>query len=157
MEDRKRCCFAGHSDIWDSNLREKLKTVAEDLIVNHNVKEFWVGNYGTFDSTSASVIKELQKTYTDITLDLVIPYLTKTLNEYKELYYQKCDNILVADVPENTPKRFYITKANEYMVDNSQYLICYIQRSWGGAITTYKYAKRRKLQIFNMAENPIKE
>ncbi len=157
MEDRKRCCFAGHSDIWDSNLREKLKTVAEDLIVNHNVKEFWVGNYGTFDGTSASVIKELQKTYTDIKLDLVIPYLTKTLNEYKELYYQKCDNILVADVPENTPKRFYITKANEYMVDNSQYLICYIQRSWGGAITTYKYAKRRKLQIFNIAEKPIKE
>ena len=155
MEDKKRCCFAGHSDIWDSSLTEKIKSVAEDLIVNHNVREFWVGNYGNFDGSAASVIRELQKTYSDVKLDLVIPYLTKSINEYKELYYKKCDNILIADIPENTPKRFHITKANEYMVNNSDFLICYIQRSWGGAITTYKYAKRKKLQIFNVAERPI--
>lgn len=155
MEDKKRCCFAGHSDIWDSSLTEKIKSVAEDLIVNHNVREFWVGNYGNFDGSAASVIRELQKTYSDVKLDLVIPYLTKSINEYKELYYKKCDNILIADIPENTPKRFHITKANEYMVNNSDFLICYIQRSWGGAITTYKYAKRKKLQIFNIAERPI--
>ena len=155
MEDKKRCCFAGHSDIWDSSLAEKIKNVAEDLIVNHNVKEFWVGNYGNFDDSAASVIRELQKTYTDVKLDLVIPYLTKSINEYKELYYKKCDNILIADIPENTPKRFHIRKANEYMVNNSDFLICYIQRSWGGAITTYKYAKRKNLQIFNIAERPI--
>ena len=127
------------------------------MIVNHNVKEFWVGNYGRFDGCSASVIRELQKTYTDIELDLVIPYSTKSINEYKELYYKKCETILVADIPENTPKRFHITKANEYMVNNSDFLICYIQRPWGGAITTYKYAKRKKLQIFNVAERPIEE
>ena len=155
MEDIKRCCFAGHSDIWDSSLTEKIKSVAEDLIVNHNVREFWVGNYGNFDGSAASVIRELQKTYSDVKLDLVIPYLTKSINEYKELYYKKCDNILIADIPENTPKRFHITKANEYMVNNSDFMICYIQRSWGGAITTYKYAKRKKLQIFNIAERPI--
>ena len=63
----------------------------------------------------------------------------------------------VADIPENTPKRFYITKTNEYMVNNSDFLICYIQKSWGGAVTTYKYAKRKKLQIFNIAEKPIDE
>lgn len=157
MEDKKRCCFAGHSDIWDSNLAEKIKSVAEDLILNHNVREFWVGNYGNFDGSAASVIRELQKTYTDVKLDLVIPYLTKSINEYKELYYKKCDNILIADIPENTPKRFHITKANEYMVNNSDFLICYIQRSWGGAITTYKYAKRKNLQIFNIAERPIED
>lgn len=155
MEDIKRCCFAGHSDIWDNTLAEKIKSVAEDLIVNHNVKEFWVGNYGNFDGSAASVIRELQRTYSNVKLDLVIPYLTKSINEYKELYYKKCDNILIADIPENTPKRFHITKANEYMVNYSDFLICYIQRSWGGAITTYKYAKRKKLQIFNIAERPI--
>ncbi len=155
MEDIKRCCFAGHSDIWDSSLAEKIKSIAEDLIVNHYVREFWVGNYGKFDGFAASVIRELQRTYSNVKLDLVIPYLTKSINEYKELYYKKCDNILIADIPENTPKRFHITKANEYMVNNSDFLICYIQRSWGGAITTYKYAKRKKLQIFNIAERPI--
>lgn len=157
MEDRKRCCFAGHSDVWDSNLEVKIKNVAEDLIINHNVKEFWVGNYGKFDGYAANVIRELQKTYTNIELDLIIPYVTKSINEYKEIYNKICDNILVADIPENTPKRFHITKANEYMVNNSDFLICYIQKSWGGAITTYKYAKRKKLQIFNIAQRPIEE
>ena len=157
MEDIKRCCFAGHGDIWDSNLAEKIKNIAENLIVNYNAKEFWVGNYGKFDAYAATGIRELKKTYSDIELDLVIPYLTKSITEYKELYYKKCDNILIADIPENTPKRFYITKANEYMVSNSDFLICYIQRSWGGAITTYKYAKRKKLKIFNVAEKPIED
>lgn len=157
MENIKRCCFCGHSDIWDSGAEEKIKQVAEDLILNHNVKEFWVGNYGNFDSCSATVIKELKKIYTDIRLDLVVPYLTNSINEHKELYYKRFDNILLADIPENTPKRFHITKSNEYMVDNSEFLICYIERSWGGAVKTYKYAKRRKLKIFNIAENPIEE
>ncbi len=157
MEEIKRCCFAGHSDVCDNNLAEKIKTTAEYLIVNHNVKEFWVGNYGNFDGTVACVIRELKKVYMDIKLYLIIPYLTKNINEYREFYFKNYDNILIADIPENTPKRFYITKANEYMVNNSHFLICYIQRSWGGASTTYKYSKRRKLKIFNIAETPIKE
>ncbi len=157
MEDRKKCCFAGHSDIWDSMLEDKIKKVAENLIINCNVKEFQVGNYGKFDSSAATVIRNLQKTYANIKLNLVIPYLTTSINECKELYYKKYDNILMADIPENTPKRFRITKANEYMVNHSDFLICYIQKSFGGAFTTYKYAKRKKLQIINIAERPIEE
>ncbi len=157
MKNGKRCCFARHSDIWENNLPEKIKTAAENLIVNHNVKEFWVGNYGKFDNIAFCAIRELQKVYSDIELDLVIPYLTKDINKNSELYHKKCDNILIADIPQNTPKRFYIKKANEYIVDNSHFLICCIQTSWGGAINTYKYAKRKKLQIFNIAGKTTNE
>ena len=121
MEERKRCCFAGHSDIWDSNLADKIKNIAEDLIVNHNVKEFWVGNYGTFDGSAAAAIRELQKTYTDIKLDLVIPYLTKSINEYKELYYKKCDNILLPKDVEVKDK--YIVKNT----DISDHYLCVVE------------------------------
>ena len=155
MENIKRCCFAGHGDIWDSGVKERIIKVAKDLIINHNVKEFWVGNYGIFDEYSASAIRELQKTYADVKLELIIPYLTKSINNYKEIYSEKYNNIVIADIPQNTPKRFYIAKTNEYIVNNSDFLICYIQRSWGGAITTYKYAKRKRLQIFNVAEKPM--
>ena len=85
MEKIKRCCFAGHSDItYNEEIREKIKTIAEDLILNHNVKEFWVGHYGRFDGCCSSVIRELQKTYTDIKLELVI-LLIKNLNFIKKL------------------------------------------------------------------------
>ena len=155
MKKMKRCCFCGHSNIWDSGVKDRIKNIAEDLIVHHHIKEFWVGNYGSSDSYASSVIKELKKKYTHIELDLIIPYITNPINEYKEEYYKNYDNILIADIPENTPKRFHIIKANEYMVNNSAYLICYIEWSWGGEIRTFEYAKRRNLQIFNVAEKPL--
>lgn len=148
----KICCFAGHSDIQENKTKEKIKDISQSLILNHGVKEFWVGNYGNFDACSAAAIRELKKIYNDIKLILVIPYLTKKITEYKEEYYKMYNGILIADIPENTPKRFFITKANEYMVNNSDYLICYVQRSYGGAANTYKNAKRKNLKIINIAE-----
>ena len=45
-----------------------------------------------------------------------------------------------------------IKKANQYMVDNSQCMICYVRHSWGGAAKTLEYAKRKKdIEIFNVA------
>lgn len=151
----KRCCFAGHSDSFDSLCKEKVMKIAESLVVNQNVKEFWVGNYGAFDSCASSAIKELQKNYDDIILDLVIPYLTKSIIINKELHLKKYDQILIADIPQNTPKRFYVTKTNEYIVDNCDFLICNVQQHFGGAFTTYKYAKRKDLQIYNIAEKEL--
>ena len=89
--DREKAYFAWK--IYDTDTREKIKAIAEDLILNHNVSEFWVGHYGRFDGCCSSVIRELQKTYTDIKLELVIPYITKGINEYRELYYKDYDNI----------------------------------------------------------------
>ena len=151
-----RCCFCGHSDIsYDTDTREKIKAIAEDLILNHNVSEFWVGHYGRFDGCCSSVIRELQKTYKDIKLELVIPYITKGINEYRELYYKDYDNILMADIPLNTPQKFQIIKGNEYVVDNSDFIICYIERHYGGAYRTFTYARRKKKEIFNVSPRPI--
>lgn len=152
MSNIIRCCFAGHSDLYDRIVVSEIKKAAEKLVTKCGVNEFWVGNYGDFDTCSVTAIKELKKSYPHITIDLVIPYLTKSINEYRELYYEKYDHILMANVPENTPKRFYITKSNEYMVDNCDFMICYIQKNWGGAYRTYMYAERKGLKIFNVAK-----
>lgn len=148
----KICCFAGHKDIYDNSIKEKIKEHLITLIEKENVKKFWVGNYGDFDSYSASVVRELKQTYPDITLELVIPYITKEINDYKELYYKSYDCILIADIPASTPARYKIIKANQYMVDNSAYLICCVRRSYGGAARTLEYAKRKNhIKIFNLA------
>ena len=86
-------------------------------------------------------------------MNLVIPYLTSEINEYKELYYKDYDNILVADIPEKTPKKLQIIKGNQYMVKNSQVLVCYVKHSWGGAAKTLEFAQKRKnIKIINIAE-----
>ena len=123
------------------------------LIEKKNVKTFWVGNYGSFDGYAASVVKELQEKYSDIKLELVIPYLTKEINENKYFYYQKYDSILMADIPESVPARYKIIKTNYYMIDNSAYMVCYVNRSWGGAGKALEYAKKKKdIEIFNLAD-----
>ena len=151
MEKSIRCCFAGHGDLYYDNVEEKIKEVAKELINNYGVNEFWVGNYGNFDSCAVRLIKELKKHYTDIELNLVIPYLTNDIREYSDLYHKTFDNIIVADIPLTTPKRFYIVKANEFMIDSSQFLLCYVERLCGGAKRTFEYALKRNIQIINLA------
>lgn len=151
---RKICCFAGHSEIYDTeNVYTKLLTVIEDLITTENINEFWVGNYGAFDKLSAKAVRELKVKHPEIQLNLVIPYLTSEINQYKELYYKDFDNILLADISEKTPKRLQIIKCNQYMVNNSNAFVFYVNHSFGGAAKTFEYATQSKnIKIVNLAE-----
>lgn len=151
----KICCFAGHREIYDTTvLREKLRTTVKDLIQTHEVYEFWVGNYGIFDRMCANVIEDLRKNFPHIRLNLVVPYLTKEINDNKELYYKKYHNIIIADMPETTPKALKIIKCNEYMIKSSGYLICYVNYGFGGAAKTLEFARRQKgLVIINLKDS----
>jgi len=151
---KKRCCFAGHGKIqYTNDIYEKLVEIIERLIVEENIEEFWVGNYGSFDALSAKAVKYIKKKYSQIKLVLVVPYLTVEMNENNKMYSMKYDEILVADIPEKTPKRLYILKCNEYMVKRTEFLICYVMHNWGGASKTLDFAKRKnKMMIYNLSE-----
>lgn len=148
----KTCCFAGHSEIYSpEEIYDKLTEIIEKLIITENIKDFMVGNYGNFDKLSAKAVRKLKEKYPDIRLNLVVPYLTKEINEYKEMYYKNYDCILMADICEKTPKNLRIIKCNEYMVKKSDCIICYVNRSYGGAAKTLEFAEKQKnIRIFNM-------
>ena len=152
---RKRCCFAGHSKLYDMDgIYAHLLQLVEKLIVEEGVSEFWVGNYGNFDWLSAKAVRTLKEKYPNIQLNLVIPYLTSNINADKDFYSKKYDYILMADIPEKTPKKFQILKCNEHMVNNSDFLVCYVEYSWGGAAKTVAYAKRKQhIQIWHVPGN----
>ena len=38
------------------------------------------------------------------------------------------------------------------MVDHCGFLICYVKYSYGGAVRTLNYAKKKHIQIMNVAE-----
>ncbi len=108
-----------------------------------------MGNYGDFDRICAGVLLQFKKIY-DIRLFLIVPYLTKAITENKSTYYKKYDGIYIADMPLNTPPRLKILKTNHYMVDNSDYLICFVNTTWGGAAQTLEYAKKRNIKIISL-------
>lgn len=45
-----------------------------------------------------------------------------------------------------------ITYRNKYMVEMADYVVAYVSHDWGGAYTTYKHAKRKGKEIFNLAK-----
>ena len=52
------CTFFGHRDC-PSSIKQKLREALIDLIENHTVDMFYVGQQGAFDSMVRSVLKEL--------------------------------------------------------------------------------------------------
>ena len=159
MDDkiRKRCCFAGHSKIYQTDdLLDDIKVLLKELITKENVREFWVGNYGKFDKLSSRAVMSLKNIYPDIQLNLILPYLTSEINENHEFYYKNYDNIIIADISENTPKKYRIAKCNQYMVTHSNFIICYVINSWGGAAKTLKFAENQAhIMVFNLGNKSV--
>ena len=149
----KICCFAGHSKLSDTEeVYGKLYSTIEHLISAENVTEFWVGNYGNFDKLSAKAVRALKEKHSEVRLNLVIPYLTSEINQYKELFYKNYDSILIADMPPKTPKKAQILRCNQYMIKNSYTLVCYVRHSFGGAAKTLEFAKKQtNIRIISLA------
>ena len=136
--------FCGHADFYGSeDVRVWLKETVEGLI-RRGADDFLLGGYGGFDACAASVVWELKKQYPAIRSTLVLPYLDRKVNA------PKYDNTLYPPL-ENVPRRFAISKRNEYMVNEADIVVAYVTHDWGGAATTLAYAKRKKKEIINYA------
>ena len=150
---KKICCFAGHSDLADTEeIYTRLLSTLENIVSEGSVTEFWVGNYGAFDRLSARAVREIKAKHSDIKSALVVPYLTSGINEYRDELQKDFDDIIIADIPPKTPKKLQIIKCNQYMVKSSQILVCYVKHSFGGAAKTLEYAEKRKdITVINLA------
>ena len=60
----------------------------------------------------------------------------------------------MADIPPKTPARLRIIKANRYMVDCSDFLVCFVKYSFGGAVKTLEYAEKKgNIRVINLCED----
>lgn len=136
--------FCGHADFYGSeNVKVWLKGTVEGLI-RRGADDFLLGGYGGFDACAASVVWELKRQYPAIRSTLVLPYLDRKVDA------TKYDTTLYPPL-EKVPRRFAISKRNEYMVNEADVVVAYVTHDWGGAATTLAYAKRKKKEIINYA------
>ena len=91
--------------------------------------------------------------YKNIQLIYVTPYLTLTeQTKIKQMQaYGLCDASIYPPI-ENTPPRFAISKRNEWMMANSELIIAYVNRDYGGAYKALQVAKRGDKRIINICE-----
>ena len=144
-------CFCGHSRLYSKHdlIKEKCYEVVKNQVLE-GTDSFLVGDYGDFDSLVASVCLTLKKEYPHIEVCLVLPYYRPHIDDYTQQRYNRFDSIITPPL-EDTPYRYRIVKANQYIVDQADTVIAYV-RSSGGAAKTMEYALKKDKNVINLAD-----
>ena len=140
--ENKICCFAGHSTVYIEDLEQISEIVSSEitnLIENHNVNTFYNGGKGTFDNLCAECVANIRQYYKTIESYLILAYMPKNDGFNSTLY----DGTIYPEL-ETVPPKFAIIRRNEWIIDNSNFLIAYVKNQYGGAYRTLKYAQRKK-------------
>ena len=144
MDKNKTCCFFGHREVTH-NIRTKLKAIIEKLITEDGVTEFYVGHQGQYDGMVYSILKELKAKYTQIRYTVVLAYMPD--EHIKEFYGE---DTLFPDGMETVPKRFAISKRNDWMIKHSDVAVCYVHKITGDAAKFREKAEKRGLRIIDV-------
>lgn len=148
--DIYRIAFIGHREIYcQTVLEKKIELIVKEKLEEKEYVEFYVGRNGDFDVLVASAIKRAQNKMGQHNncLILVQPYPMKD-----DVYYEKFYNELKYPVDAKTHPKAAITKRNQWMIDNADLLIAYVEPDrTGGAMTALKYAKKKGIQVINLS------
>ena len=155
----KTCCFTGHrpqklgygeNSIQCDELKGRLEELIKNLIEKEGATHFISGVALGVDTYAANIVLNLKAQYPGITLECAIPCETQAVkwNERdRDIYYDllaKCDK-------ETLLQQNYTSdcmqKRNEYMVDNSDYVIAVWNGKPSGTGNTVKYAQKNKKAV----------
>lgn len=139
------CTFFGHKDT-PKEIEPTLRSTLIDLIENKNVNVFYVGNNGNFDTMVRHQLEDLYHTY-PITYNIVLAYLPTEKNKYDNLTNTICPEGL-----ESVPKRFAISWRNKWMIQQSDIVVTYVTRNFGGAAQFKEMAERQKKILLNLTD-----
>ena len=148
------CCFFGHSDC-PFGIRPIIRVQIEKMMEESAKVKFYVGNHGQFDGMVRGIMKELISKGKKVDYSVVLAYIPGQKYEF-DLPDQYADTIY-PDGLENVPQRFAICKRNDWMIDNSDTVICYVVNHFGGAYTYTEKARRKGKRIINIryVDEPI--
>ena len=142
------CTFFGHR-IINKDIKDLLTRQIDNLIAEHGVNVFYVGNNGQFDHLVAAVLRELKSRNPQISYSIVLAYLSEREKEYNQLSYTET---IYPEGLEYTPPRFAISKRNQWMVQQSDYVIAYVEHSIGGAAQFTESARKKHKTVINLAD-----
>ena len=136
------CTFFGHRDC-PADIRPLLYSSIEKLIVNDGVNHFLTGNQGKFDAYVQGALLQLKQRYPHITYCVVLAYLPAQ-SQRTEL------PTVFPEGMENVPAKFAISRRNHWMLKQSDIVLSYIARPWGGAAQMANRAARQGKTVINL-------
>ncbi|MBM6721560.1 hypothetical protein [Pseudoflavonifractor phocaeensis] len=149
---KKTCFFIGHREAPDSILPTLIDEV-ERHITGYGVNSFVVGHYGQFDALAGQAVIEAKKRHPGVSLFMLLPYQTYGRSATPP---EGFDNTFYPFGTERVPKRAAIPKANQYMVDHSDFLIAYVWHAASNSRKILEAALKRQerglMRVTNLAQ-----
>ena len=142
------CTFFGHRDC-PSSIKPKLCEVLVDLIENHLVDMFYIGQQGAFDAMVRSVLKELVVVYPHINYAVVLERMPPKREAFDTRDYS---DTMFPEGIETVHPRFAISWRSKWMIKQSDYVVTYITHSWGGAAQFAEMAARKEKAVISICK-----
>lgn len=144
----KACWGFGHRQVF-GNITEQLDK-AISYAINQGCKIFYTGAMGDFDSLFSSAVRKAKTLRPNIKLICVKPYMTQDINENGEYLYSLYDDIIIPTELADVHYKAAITKRNQWIIQNSEMVIVYTVRNYGGAYKAMKYAQKNNKTIMDL-------
>lgn len=137
------CTFFGHRECYALDMGE-LQNAIEKLI-EQGVNMFYVGHHGGFDGMVHTCLKQLQKQYPHMQYAVVLTRLPEVKGKFDDF----SDTVYPEGIESVHPK-YAINWRNKWMIAASDYCVCYVNHTWGGAYQFAKKAKSSGLTVINL-------
>jgi len=168
MSKENTCCFFGHRKIENADeLEQRVKSIAEDLIINKKIDTFLFGSKSEFDSLCLSVVSELRVKYPHIKRIYVRAEYPEITEHYKKYLLEDYEDTYYPERIADAGRAVYVERNCE-MIDNSAWCVVYCNENYipperktgknspvpscrpnSGTKRAYDYAKRKRRQIIN--------
>ena len=150
--------FFGHRKIDDFYHTERqINQIIENLLSIHSHVEFLVGRNGDFDQIVSSAIHRYKRLIRDdnSVLIWVMPYITANYKVNEDSFRTYYDEIEVCNDSSSVHFKKAFQIRNRKMVDRSDFIVFYVNRSSGGAFQTMQYAAQNDKKYINIFEERI--
>lgn len=130
----------------NSELKEKIKEQAINLIEQENVSNFLVGQIGGFENDAYDTMLKIKKIFPNIRIILVI----SSAAELHSSNERRFDDFIFPDKCITGYKRLSIVYRNQYIIENTDFIISYNKYKY----RAYKFcqkAKNKGVKIIELA------
>lgn len=135
------CTFFGHRDCPET-VRPQVKQAVEELILHHGVDTFYVGDKGRFDEIVRGVLGQTAQKYSHVCYAVVLSAMPRGAGNDE-------DTMLPEGIEEIHP-RFAVDWRNNWMLKQSDFVVCYVKHSWGGAAKFVEKAEKAGKTVISL-------
>lgn len=139
------CAFFGHKDTPES-IKPTLELAIRQIIESYPDTKFYVGHNGSFDKMVLVVLKKLSEDFPSMSYAVILAYLPTEKDEF----YSGLPTIYPEGI-ECVPKRYAISRRNDWIVKQADMVVCYITHSYGGAAKFVEKAYKKGKNVCNLA------